>query len=578
MKKEWLTAKKISKLFYTAHNSLNSIALQLLWNRGMINDEEITEFLGDSESGEIFDPFLFKEMEEAVELIIRYIKNKDKIIIYGDYDADGVTAATLLFEVFSIFKADVEVYIPDRKNEGYGFNKNAIEKFSSYGVKLIISVDSGIRNYKEVKIAKDKGIDVIITDHHQPADNPDHIPDCIIINPLTKNENYPYKKLAGVGVAYKLASALISRSKLNLDQKRLLENNSLDLVAIGTVADCVSLLGENRVLVKLGLKILQRNKRLGIAELLKIAKIDSEKLKSWNIGFQIAPRINSAGRMAHATTALELLSTKDRAKAQSLAKRLQSRNLDRQQATSEIITAIEKEIEVDKKTKIIITRFSGKDKKDSWNEGVVGLVAGRLADKYYRPVLIMTKGGPGLKGSGRSISEFNLIKAIEKAGEFLEKFGGHPAACGFSLKEENFSAFKNAMINIANKELKDHKFIPKINIEAEVDFNEIDLDLAKEITKFEPFGEENPQPIFATYKLNVVDIYHMGLNNQHVKFKLAGTGSKLVTAIGFNQSEQWQGIKLGAIIDVAYYLDINEFNGRQETQLKIVDIKIHQEK
>lgn len=552
------------------NQDINKIILQILFNRGLCQKDEIDYFLNSEYKKNISDPFLFSHMQSAVELIIEHIKNKNKIYIYGDYDADGVTSAAVLYETLSILKARMEIYIPDRVTEGYGLNLKAIDEISGSGAKLIITVDGGIRNKEEVAYAQALGLDIIITDHHVPP-RKENLPQCLIINPLAESENYPFKKLAGVGVAFQLARALILRSTLNDEIKEKLEENILDLAAIGTVADCVSLLGENRLLVKKGLEILNKKKRTGILELIKAAELNLDKeMDVWNIGFQIGPRLNAAGRMDHANTAFELLVTKDTAEAGVLAKNLNEKNTDRQRFTEDILKEVEKQIK--ENDKIIIGICPAGD--DIWQEGVIGLVAGRLSEKYYKPALVITRTDEGYKGSGRSIAEFNIIEAITECAELLDKFGGHPSACGFSFFEKNLAIFIERMKKIAEEKLNNIDLRPKIIIDCEIELDEISEELALEIKRLAPFGEDNDRPKFISKNLQIMDIIKIGLSGQHLKLKLKTDNSNFFSALGFWQAEKWDGLRIGDTIDIVYNIDLNEFNGRREAQMKIIDIKI----
>lgn len=561
---------KIKDEFISKYPGYNRVVLQLLFNRGLKEKEAIENFL-DSDFSKISDPFLFKDMEAAVELIIKHIREQNKILVYGDYDADGVTSSALLAEVLKILKAQAEVYIPDRVSEGYGLNRKAIDEFIKGNIKLIITVDGGIRDKEEVGYIKKKGLDIIITDHHA-APEKENLPDCLIINPNVRDERYPSKDLAGVGVAYKLVSAIIAKSKLPEEKKTKLKERTLDLVAIGTVADCVNLLGENRILVKEGLKVLNKTSRLGLRKLIEAAQIRGN-LESWNIGFQLGPRLNAAGRMEHANTAFGLLVTKDKKEAEDLAIKLSKKNIDRQRITEEIMEEIEKQIIAENKQEdyIIIGVCPLREKEqEAWNEGVIGLVAGKLCEKYYRPVLVITEVGDGYKGSGRSIEEFNIVAALEEAKKFLEKYGGHPAACGFSLLSANLDNFIAKMRKAAKRELSQTNLQPKLKIEAELNLNEIDEKLFGGIEKFLPFGQGNPQPKFFTKGVQIKDIMNMGADGQHVKFRFNG-----FWAVAFGRSEEWKDFKIGDMVDMVYYIEKNNFNCRSEVQLKLVDVKSH---
>jgi single-stranded-DNA-specific exonuclease len=571
MAKIWQVLPAIGEDFINLYPEYDRVFLQLLFNRGLKEREAIKNFL-DSDFNKIPDPFLFKDMDLAVELIIEHIKKQNKILVYGDYDADGVTSSALLAEILKILKASVEVYIPDRVSEGYGLNKKAIEEFAKNNIKLIITVDGGIRDKEEVAYAKDMGLDVIITDHHA-APEKENLPDCLLINSNVQDETYPSKNLAGVGVAYKLAIAIITKAKLPEETKKKLREQILDLVAVGTVADCVSLLGENRILVKEGLKVLNKTSRVGLRELIKKAQI-SGNLESWNIGFQLGPRLNAAGRMEHANTAFGLLITKDQKEAKALAEKLNEKNIDRQRITEEIMAEIEKQIFSEKKEKdyiiIGVCPLREEDEAEVWNEGVIGLVAGKLCDKYYRPVLVITEIEGGYKGSGRSIEEFNIVAALEEARDFLDKYGGHSAACGFSLSTNNLDKFLFKMREVATRELVSAHLQPKLKIEAGLSLDEINEELLSNIEKFFPFGQENPQPKFFTGDAQIKDIINMGVDGQHVKFRFNG-----FWAVAFGRSEEWKDFKIGDKVDIVYYIERNEFNGRSEIQMKLVDIKEH---
>jgi single-stranded-DNA-specific exonuclease len=509
---------------------------------------------------------LIKNMEEAVSLAIEHIKTKNKICIYGDYDADGITSSALLFEILKIFKVECQVYIPDRVGEGYGLNVKALNKIKKQGVKLIITVDGGIRNKEEVKYAKEIGLDIIITDHHTPPEDEKELPECLIVNPLLKGNKYPFKYLAGVGVAFKFASALIGKSKLKKEDKEKLEIRVLDLVALGTVADCVPLLGENRVILREGLKVLNNTRRVGLKELIKKAGIEKKDLKSWNIGFQIGPRLNASSRMGSAVAAFNILVTKDKEEALEKAEKLNNKNIKRQKETDQIVAEVEEQIKDQLEEKIIIGINS---KVKSWNEGIIGLVSGRITEKYYKPSLILTKTEEGYKASGRSIEEFNLFKAIEECSDLLGKHGGHPMACGLSVDKENLEKFERKIRKIAKRELENKNLIPKLKIDIEIPLEEVDKSFFKDIEKLAPFGQANPQPKFLSKDVRLNDILKIGKEGQHIKFLLGR-----FWGIAFNKACQWSDFRIGDRVDIVYNLEINEFNGREELQLKIIDIKL----
>ncbi|MDD4901057.1 MAG: single-stranded-DNA-specific exonuclease RecJ [Patescibacteria group bacterium] len=569
MQNKWQLKPAVSADLVKQFPEYNKIILQLLANRNLIEKQAIETFFLPVES-KLLDPFLFKDMRAAVELTIQHIKAGDLIAVYGDYDADGVTSAALVTEILKILKAKTAVYIPARITEGYGLNKKAIDELKKNGAKLIITVDNGIRNKSEVEYARGLGLDVIISDHHEVPAKREDWPDCLIINP--KADSYPYKFLAGVGVAFKFARALIETAKLDVNTKTKLEEKILDLVAVGTVADMVSLIGENRALVGRGLKVVNQRKRLGLKELIDISQINGAKeIKAWNIGWQIGPRLNSAGRMDHANTAYELLITKDKAEAVQIAQSLNEKNQARQKITEEIFAAAKKMVEekmlADKI--LVVACPSSVGGSGVWPEGVMGLVAGRLCEAYARPALVITEHQGEIKGSGRSVDELNIIKAVEKLSEHLKRFGGHAAACGFTVKSrEDLAAFTEKIKALAATALAGVELAPKILVEAEIDLADINDEFVEILEKFEPCGEENERPKFLSRGLTIMDKMTMGADARHVKFRFGS-----LWAVGFGQAANCQNFKIGDRVDVVYYLEFNEFNGRRTAQMKIVDIK-----
>jgi len=576
MEKRWELKKKIGDSELVGYGGRSRVEAQLLFNRGLKDEKEIECFFRAGPSEED-SPFLFRQMNEATEIVIRHIRAKNKIAVYGDYDADGVTAAALLYEFLRIVKADMEFFIPNRITEGYGLNFRAIDEIVRLGAKLIITVDTGIRNREEVEYAKSSGLEVIVTDHHSSPEDKDKWPDCPVINPVAPGENYPFRKLAGVGVAFKFAEALVEKSKLEAEIKTKLKEKLYDLAAIGTIADCVPLSGENRSLVRLGLSRVNLARRTGLNELIKSAGLEGKEIKSWNIAFQIAPRLNAAGRMEHANTAFELLVTENREEAEILAKKLNESNYERQRITEEMTDEIKKSyapVEGDKLIFAVSPALGGREGA-KWNEGVVGLAAGRICEEYYLPCLVITDAEEGdlAKGSARSVPEFNVIAAVEECAELLDKFGGHPMACGFALKKDNLDAFREKISAIARRELVGARLAPKITIETEIGLSEADFDLFETVEKFAPFGEDNEEPVFLSRGVLIVDSMMMGMENQHLKLKIRDERSAFKTALAFGGAEKWGSLKIGEKIDIVYTVDLNRFNGREEIQLKIVDLK-----
>ncbi|MDP3836523.1 MAG: single-stranded-DNA-specific exonuclease RecJ [bacterium] len=601
MKKKWQIAEGPSAEYRASLADVNPVVAGVLWNRGLRSEQAARAFLNDSidpllaqdlaGDGSLlfYDPFLFRDMKAAVALIISHIKAGHKIVVYGDYDADGVTASAVLAEALHTLRADVEVYLPDRVTEGYGLNKPALNQIKEQGVSLVITVDNGIRNKAEVEYGKELGLDIIITDHHVLPEKREDMPSCLVIDPADSEDKYPWPFLAGVGVSFKLVCAILQESKLKPAMKKLIAERSLDLVAVGTIADMVSLMGENRWLVKRGMTVLNQNRRAGLRALFKTAKIAIDKpLEAWNVGWQLGPRLNAASRIGHANSAFALISASNEEEAQSLAEELNKRNQSRQLITEEIIKQVEAQIDKDNLPPLII----GLCREDqSWNEGVVGLVSGRICEKYHRPTLVITRtseeGAPdaedgsatpaksSFKGSGRSIEGFNLIAAVEECSDYLDKYGGHPMACGFSVEsEERLNLFKEKLLAIAAERIDAEVLVPKLKLDASLPFNQISLPLNEAINELSPFGQNNQQPRFASYGLRVDDVVLMGSEKQHVKLRLSSLEDMSAPSywgIAFSCAPAYAGIKIGDVIDLAYYLDINAFNGRREVQLKIID-------
>jgi single-stranded-DNA-specific exonuclease len=577
MDKRWQVANLISQDIIKRQTDINPVVLQILYNRG-IEESEYDYFLNPQEQ-ELFDPFLFSDMDKAVGIIIKNIKAQKKILVYGDYDADGITSTAVMYEVLKTLQAQVETYIPDRVSEGYGLNKKAIESFVDKGIDLIITVDNGVRNKEEVAFAQSLGIEIIVTDHHLFPLEKEAWPGTLILNPSHPEDNYPYKKLAGVGVAYKLATALISKSTLKQSDKERLLEKELDLVALGTIADLVPLTGENRVLVHRGLKIINnslsffKKGRAGLRQLIRQANLKQDKdLQSWNIAFQLGPRLNAASRLKHANTAFDLLTKTSKTELRNLAQELDERNQKRQMITEKIYDEARQQIDKYKEEKQALVALCKEEQ--TWNEGVIGLVAGKISDKYYRPTLVITRiqeedGSYTFKASGRSIPEFNLMEALESLTDNLDKYGGHPLACGFSIySQEKLGKFVDEFIQFSKDKLKDKELVPNIDIDLEVDIENWNMEILDEINKLRPFGQNNPEPLFLSKNVSISEIVNMGADNQHVKFKLHD-----FWALAFGQTERYQDLKINDKVDIVYSVELNNFNNKKTLQFKIVDLK-----
>lgn len=558
----WQSPKQIDEEILEKFPELHPIVVQLLYNRGLDSQIKIDEFLYPDYSRDVYDPYLFRDMAKACARIDSAIENKEKITVYGDYDADGVCSSVILETVLKKVGAIVEVYLPHREKDGYGLNKNSVKEIIDNGTSLIITCDCGISNVDEVAFANENKTDVIITDHHSI---PETLPKALaIIHPKIEGEEYPFKFLAGGGVAFKLAQALLKKNeKLQDKEKEIEEKWLLDLVAISTVADMVPLLGENRTLVKYGLLVLKKSKHLGLKKLLEIANIDVNKIDAQTISFSVGPRINAAGRMDHANLAYYMLMEEDEERATQLASDLNQSNLDRQKLTDQVVREA-KQMDIDSADRLL-TFY-----KEDWPAGLTGLVAGRLLRDYGKPCIVMTKVADQIIGSSRSVNGFNITAALTENKHLINRFGGHPQAAGFAIKEENKEELMANLKKIALEQLKDIDLTPKIDIELEVDFEDINWELVDLLDKFSPFGQENPEPLFMSKGLKITLARKVGIDQKHWKLELS-KGNKAKGAIAFGLTNI--DLAVGDSVDVVYNLSINQWNGNREIQLIIRDIK-----
>lgn len=534
----------------------NPLISNLLVSRNITLHENAESFLNPSVE-DLYNPFLLKDMERAIGRIDEGIERGEKIVIYGDYDVDGITSTSILYTALKKIGADVSYYIPERILEGYGINKKAIEYIKSIGTKLIITVDCGITAIEEVEYAKSIGIDIIVTDHHECKEE---IPNTIVINPKRKDCAYPFKELAGCGVAFKLVQALWI--KYNLEDCE----EFLDICSIGTIADIVSLKGENRVIVKLGIERLETSKRSGILAIKDASGINGD-LDSYSIAFQIAPRINSAGRLSDAKIAVELFITNDYYKALQIAKYLDNENKNRQKIEDDILKEaleiIDNTIDL-KKDRVIL--LSSKN----WHMGVVGIVASRLVEMFNRPALLICEEDELARGSGRSIEGFNLFNAISECKDILYKFGGHELAAGVTIETEKIGEFRRRLNNIADR--ADAKlFQSSIGIDMDIPEEFVNIKTAELIKDFEPFGAGNPSPVFSMEGLKVFSKREVGNKGKHLKMVLKSEADTY-DSIMFGAGSQYNNIDW-ELIDAAFNIDINEWNNKKNVQLILKDIK-----
>ncbi len=569
MQKSWQLHQEIDQKFANQFPEINPLILQLLANRRITTQQRIDEFLNPDYTKDLHDPFLFTEMKKAADRILKAVEDKEKIIVYGDYDADGVSSSAIMVSLIKALGAKAKVYIPFRETEGYGLNLEAVKQIAKNKINLVITVDCGISNLQEIAELKKKGIDVIITDHHH---EPSNLPDAYAtINPHLEKEKYPFENLAGCGVAYKLVQGiLIEHKNYKVNQlEKGWEKWLLDLVAIGTIGDLMPLLGENRTLVKYGLIVLQKTKRLGLKKLTKIIGSGLANLNEKAVGWQITPRLNAAGRLNHASAAYQLLITDDSKIAEKLANDLNQTNQERQKLTEKIILEAKQILGEVGDKKILIAVGEG------WQTGIVGLIAGRLTDEFHRPSLIISKYNGKIVGSGRSISAFNIIQALEKCDEFLSRYGGHSQACGFTVKDEaNLAKFIDKITQLAEKQLDKKDLLPEIFIDSKIKLEEIDWEFYNELEKFSPFGEGNPTPKFLAEDLTVAEIQTVGQDGKHLRIMANHKTPIIRKMIGFCFGNWCKKIERGDKIDVVFEIDVNEWNGSRELQLKIIDLKL----
>ncbi len=527
---------------------------QLLYNRTIFTPSDADSFL--TKEGPLHDPFLLGGMEQAVDRILFAIQNQEPIVVYGDYDVDGVSATALMVQFLQSAGADVTSYIPDRFDEGYGLNSQAVHDLVEDGKKLMITVDCGIRSIEEIEIAQSLGMDVILSDHHYPGGA---LPPALaVINPKKTNDPYPYRDLAGVGVAYKIAQAVAQRCTF----KPLDADAYLDLVALGTVADIVPLHGENRALVKAGIKKMMQAERPGLSSLAGATGINISKINSRQIGFMLAPRLNAAGRLKSARTAYELLVAADLSKASPLAQTLDDLNKSRQDKVRTLIELAKNEFPQDEPENILITF----DKE--YHQGVVGLVASRLTEEYYRPSVVGEIKGDLAVASCRSISEFHITQALDQCADLFERHGGHEMAAGFSIKTERIPELKERLTDIASEKLNGKDLRPTLYADIEIDLKQLPANILERIKEIEPTGQTNPEVVIKSPHVQVIFKRKVG-DGTHLSLKLRD-GMKTYSAIAFRRGDLCE--ELPEYIDILYTPTLNEFNGSSFTQLQIIDI------
>lgn len=570
--KHWISYPPAPENFLES-NHVHPALLQVLYNRGLRDGAAVDSFL-QVEDAVQENPFRLTDMSAAVARIVRAIESREVICVYGDFDADGVTATVLMTTALQRAGALVGAYIPNRVDEGYGLNVEALQSIAAKGADLLVTVDCGIRSVSEVAQAAELGMEVILTDHH--AIGPDLPPALAVINPRRDDSAGTFQPLAGVGVAYRLAQGVLRAvsqqpwSRLSEDEAAAEEQSLLDLVAIGTVADLMPLQGENRSLVRRGLSELSQGKRVGLFALMEMASVPPSGIDSTAISFRIAPRINAAGRLASAKMAYDLLRCQDYEAAYEMATGLERLNQQRQELTAESYAVAEREIAgLDPSTAPILIVAS-----EEFQPGIVGLAAGRLSDQFYRPAVVIEQGEEICRGSARSIAEFNIIAALDRVGSLLVRHGGHSRAAGFTVRTEQLPALRDALEEMAAQELDSLQDLrPSLYIDTELTVDQIDWALQGQLARMEPVGQQNEPGLFLCRRCRVRSARTVG-GGKHLKIAIDGHDlSQVLDGIGFGLGGQAADMRIGSLIDIVFHLEVNEWQGRRSLQLNVQDLR-----
>lgn len=565
MYRKWHEREYDSKIItaLTKELGISDILAQVLVNRGIHTTDEARHFLYDTPD-DMADPFLLKGMKRSVDRIFQAIDQQDRIVIYGDYDVDGITSTSLLYIVLSGLGANISYYIPERQSEGYGLNGEALEKLAGAGTNLLITVDCGISSYDDVAAFKDR-FDIIITDHHEP---PDPLPEAYaVINPKQDGCPYPFKELAGAGVAYKLCQALWQHQGLAM------KTEHMELAALGTIADLVALNGENRIIAKAGLERMKQGCNVGLQALLHDAAVEGDHISAGRIAFTVAPRLNAAGRISHAVQGVRLLLEQDPLKARDMAAELSEMNGTRQEIERHITDqAITQIVETGHETDGVLIA-AGAD----WHSGVIGIAASRLVERFYRPSLVISLHEGVGKGSCRSIPGFNMYEALQYAKDELIQFGGHPMAAGFSVEAGNIERLRDRLNDYARCHMAADDYIPQIWLDRELTADRVTLPLIDELAQLEPYGMGNSRPVFALKDYALDEFRPIGKDKQHVRLSIERENGNRLSGVGWSMAEECLDVLEGDQADLAVTLERNEFNGMVSPQMVLQDIHVHEQ-
>jgi single-stranded-DNA-specific exonuclease len=561
--KQWYLQQPATPEF-TEQLGRGAILTTLLHQRGQRELEQAYQFLDATYPNGLHNPLLMHGMAPATTRIAHAITNQEPIAVYGDFDTDGVTAVALLQQAITAMGGSIRPYIPHRETEGYGLNTGAIDDLAAEGTRLLVTVDCGISNVQEVAHARSLGLDVIVTDHHTP---PATLPDALaIVNPKQPACAYPYQQLVGVGIAFKLVQALV---KQGLPTHGLRGRDMLDLVALGTIADLGPLDGENRILVKAGLDAIRLTQRPGLQALIKAAGLRQERIDSTAIAFMLAPRINAAGRIQDASLAYHLLLAEDSTTAATLAEELNQANRQRQQLTEEMYQAAREHAERENKhTNPIVLLHN-----QNYRQGLVGLVAAKLAEAWHRPVLMIERGDDESRGSARSVNGFNIIETLTICKDLFTRFGGHSMAAGFTIPTSRMDELEERLLAIATTTITDTMLSPRLTLDADIPLHDITWETLSQIQQLEPFGNGNSQPTLLSRNVEAIDIQTVGKQHQHLKLRLRANGSRPLDAIAFRLGHLAEPLRKHPHIDIAYTLETNEWQEYHSLQLNLKDFQ-----